>query len=179
MVLSQSDGLQGERTAIPPLERLTAVELFALSRACLRELKRRGVVRSNNAPVGDLAEFLVQRVTGGTLADRSQKSWDIRTPNGERLQVKARVVTDPRNPGERQLSVFRSWDFDAAVIVLFDDEGRVWRAARVPTATLQANAYLTPHVNGQVVYATDALLTRPEVEDWATSVRRVAGENWQ
>ena len=179
MALSQSDGPQGERTAIPSLERLTAVELFALSRACLRELKRRGVVRSNNAPVGDLAEFLVQRVTGGALADQSQKSWDVRTPNGERLQVKARIVTDPRKSGERQLSVFRSWDFDAALIVLFDDEGRVWRAVRVPTATLRANAYPTPHVNGQVVYATDTLLNRPEVEDWTASLRRVAGEDWQ
>ncbi|MBA3366254.1 MAG: hypothetical protein H0U03_10800 [Actinobacteria bacterium] len=115
-------------------------DLLALSRAILAELRRRGVIRSGNAPAGDYAELLVQRATTGELAPNSQKSWDVVTGDGERLQVKARVVTDPRVRGERQLSVFRSWDFDGAVIVLFDDEFRVWRAARLPVETLQAAA---------------------------------------
>src|SRR6266511_1444897 len=96
-----------------------------------RRAPRRGVIRTGNAPAGDYAELLVQRATGGELAPNSQKSWDVLKSDGERLQIKARVVTDPRKRGERQLSVFRSWQFDAAVVVLFDDEFRVWRAARL------------------------------------------------
>ena len=92
--------------------------------------------RTGNAPAGDYAELLVQRASGGELAPNSQKSWDVLTSDGERLQIEARVVTDPRKRGERQLSVFRSWEFDAAVVVLFDDEFRVWRAARLPIERL-------------------------------------------
>lgn len=83
-------------------------DLLGLSRTILRELRGRGVIRSGNAPAGDYAEVLVQRATCGELAPSSQKSWDVLAATGERLQVKARIVTDPMNPGERQLSVFRS-----------------------------------------------------------------------
>jgi hypothetical protein len=79
-------------------------------------------------PAGDYAALLVQRATSGDLAPASQRRWDVETPSGEHLQVKARVVTNPKTAGERQLSVFRSWDFDACVIV--DDQFRVKRAAR-------------------------------------------------
>ncbi|MBA2567895.1 MAG: hypothetical protein H0V11_00960 [Actinobacteria bacterium] len=54
------------------LEDMTTAELLALSRASLRELKRRGVVRSGNAPAGDYAELLVQRATGGEHATPSR-----------------------------------------------------------------------------------------------------------
>jgi hypothetical protein len=113
---------------------MRAGELLGLSRSILAELRQRGVIRTGNAPAGDYAELLVRVATGGELAPNSQKSWDVLTPAAERLQVKARVVTNPRTQGERQLSVFRSWDFDAVVIVLFDDGFGVWRAVRVPVA---------------------------------------------
>ena len=74
-------------------------ELLALSRAILAELRRRGVIRTGNAPAGDYAELLVRVATGGELAANSQKSWDVKTPDGERLQVKARVVTNPKRLG--------------------------------------------------------------------------------
>jgi hypothetical protein len=57
-------------------------ELLALSRATLAELRKRGVVRTRNAPAGDYAEFLVQRATGGELASNAQKSWDVLTRTG-------------------------------------------------------------------------------------------------
>jgi hypothetical protein len=130
------------------------------------------VIRSGNAPAGDYAELLVQRATAGELAPNAQKSWDVETPTGDHLQVKARVVTNPKASGERQLSVFRSWEFDAAVIVLFDDEFRVWRATRLPVATLEKAARLIEHVNGFRVMATDDLLDRGD--DWTERLRQAA-----
>ncbi len=67
----------------------------------------------------------------------------------------ARVVTDPKSAGQRQLSVFRSWDFDAAVVVRFDDEFRVWRAARLPRDIVKDAGYWSEHVRGWRVMATD------------------------
>ena len=154
------------------LGEMTVGELLSVSRAILAELRRRGVIRTGNAPAGDYAELLVQRATGGELAPNSQKSWDVLTSDGERLQIKARVVTDPRKRGERQLSVFRSWEFDAAVVVLFDDEFRVWRAARLPLETFQAAAQFVERVSGYRVFATDDLLDRGE--DWTERLRAAA-----
>lgn len=154
------------------LSDLTTTELLALSRGILAELRHRGVIRSGNAPAGDYAELLVQQVTSGELAPSSQRSWDVETPTGERLQVKARVVPNPRTAGQRQLSVFRSWEFDAAVIVLFDDEFVVWRAAKVPVGVLKKVARFVGHVSGYRVMATDALLDRGE--DWTERLRQVA-----
>jgi hypothetical protein len=149
----------------------TIGELLAWSRAILRELRRRGVVRSGNAPAGDYAELLVQRATNGELAPNSQPSWDVLTSDGERLQVKARLVTDPEARGERQLSAFRSWDFDASLIVLFDDDFRVWRAARIPVDELRADARFVEHVRGYRIFATDSFLDRGE--DWTRRLQAV------
>jgi len=151
------------------LDSLSVGELLALSRRVLAELRRRGVIRSGNAPAGDYAELLVQRATGGELAPTSQRSWDVLTPEGERLQVKARVMTSANARGERQLSVFRSWDFDALVIVLFADDFRVWRATRLPTDLLEHQSRFIEHVRGYRVIATDALLDRGE--DWTERLR--------
>jgi hypothetical protein len=153
------------------LSNLTVGELLLLYRRILADLRRREVIRSGNAPAGDYAEWLVWRATGGQLAPNSQKSWDIETPESERLQVKARLVINPRRHGERQLSVFRSWKFDAAVIVLFDDEFRVWQAARIPMKTIKANARFLEHVNGHRVHATDDLLALGE--DWTNRLLAV------
>ena len=45
-------------------------------------LFEQGVVRSRNAPAGDLAETLVAHAYGGRLAPPSQKSWDVKLPEG-------------------------------------------------------------------------------------------------
>jgi hypothetical protein len=157
------------------LAALATGELLSLSRSILAELRHREVIRSGNAPAGDYAELLVRVATGGELAPASQKSWDVLAPGGDRLQVKARVVTNPRRAGEGQLSVFRSWDFDAAIIVLFDDEFRVWRATRLPAATVETASRFVDHVKGYRVIARDALLEQGE--DWTELLRQAADDD--
>jgi hypothetical protein len=58
------------------------------------------------------------------------------------------------------------------VIVLFDDEFRVWKAARLPVGVLEEVARFVSHVKGYRVMATDALLDRGE--DWTDRVRQAA-----
>ena len=41
---------------------------------------------------------------GGQLAPNSEKSWDVLGKDGEKLQVKARIVSDPPEPGRLQLA---------------------------------------------------------------------------
>ncbi|MCX6501743.1 MAG: hypothetical protein NT132_04950 [Microbacterium sp.] len=98
---------------------LSVRELLASSVAVLTELTRRGLVRTRNSPLGDLAESLAVRAYGGELAPNSEKSYDLTATDGRRIQVKARLV-DPLDKRSQNFSAFRSWDFETALFVLFD-----------------------------------------------------------
>lgn len=146
--------------------------LFELYRSILAELKTRGVIRTENAPAGDYAEHLVATAYGGELAPNSEKSWDVLCPDGTRLQVKARVVSDPPVRSQRQLSPFRTFHFDSAVIVLLNSSDySVQRAAEIPRPVVEAAGVFQRHVNGYVVHATAALLDHPESIDVTQRLR--------
>ena len=59
--------LDPEHIAATPTR--TLLRVYA---ATLTELVRRGVVRTRNAPAGDLAELLVARAYGGEMAPNSE-----------------------------------------------------------------------------------------------------------
>lgn len=144
-------------------QRLTNAQLLEHSGQALAELRRRGIVRTANAPAGDLAERLVADAMGGELAPNSQKSWDVLAPPAlpgpwQRIQVKTRVVTDLHNAGQRQMSAFRSWDFEAAMFVLFDPLYAIRKAALVPVAKVKEVATHIDFTASDRVFATDALL---------------------
>jgi hypothetical protein len=154
----------------------TVPELLAGYAVSLAELRRRGVVRSNNAPAGDYAEWLVARALGGTLADTfSEKSWDIRLTTNERVQVKTRVVSVPTRPGQLQTSPFRSWDFELAVFLLLRAEDyTVARAALVPVAVVIEHGRWRQHVNGHVVMMNARLLGHPQATDITALLNQAA-----
>lgn len=158
--------------ALPDLSTLSELGLFSLYRAILRELKSRNVIRTENAPVGDYAEYLVAAALGGRLARNSEKSWDVLCGKGERVQVKARVVTVPATPGQLQLSPFRSFDFDAAVIVLLSDtDYAVSRASKVPRHVVESFATYREHVNGKVLFAREDVMGHPDATDLTAALR--------
>jgi hypothetical protein len=134
-------------------------DLLGIYDQVLEELRGREVIRSANAPTGDYAEWLVQRALGGKLQPSSNKSADL-IVRKKRIQIKSRVLSDPEKSGERQLSPFRSWDFDDAVIVLFDRRYDVRRATRLKVAELKATSREDKWVSGSRVIANDGLLDR-------------------
>jgi hypothetical protein len=86
-----------------PLIQSSDSELFALYGSVMGELLRRHLVRTANAPAGDYAQYLVAKALGGELAPNSEKSWDVKTLEGKRVQVKGRVVANPPNQAQRHL----------------------------------------------------------------------------
>jgi hypothetical protein len=156
----------------PDLPALSEPALFSLYRAILAELKSRGVIRTENAPVGDYAEYLVATALGGQLAPNSKKTWDVLGDGGEKLQVKARVVSDPAEPGQLQLSPFRSFGFDSAVIVLLSaTDYSVSRASKVPRHVVESSAVYRPHVNGWVLFARPEIMGHAEATDLTAALR--------
>lgn len=135
-------------------------ELFALYQAIRRQLREQGVIRSNNAPAADWAEYLAQHVYAGTLAPASEKSRHIETEDGRRLQVRSRVVSDPPQAGQRQLTTLRSFDFDALVIVLLNDiDYSVVRAVELSMDDVKSFVREDKHVNGYRLIANDTVLS--------------------
>lgn len=147
--------------------------LLRLYAEILTELGTRQVLRSRNAPAGDLAEILVARAYGGELADPSTKSWDV-LADGRRLQVKCRVA---HGRGRTQLfSPFRSWDFDACVFVIFDGFSYdVLRASEVGAEQVRAACRESVWVRGHrvTVAKVDSLNGRDVTELLQSELERL------
>jgi len=141
----------------------TTRELLADWAAIMRELVKRDVVRTQNNPTGDIAEAIVQaHYEGSTRGSFVEKGWDIKTVDGERIQVKSlRVV-----PGKKRtaLSPIRDRDYDTVVVVIFDEEFRVTEGLRMSRKTAEAVGKHVPHVNGLRISVTAKLRAHPGVE---------------
>lgn len=90
------------------------------------------VLRSENQPTGDIAERIAKGMYGGEIAPQSTAGWDIRTPNGTTIQVKARRQLDrathysfisPGAEAHLYLFVLLSADF-SSVVSAFEVEAR-------------------------------------------------------
>jgi hypothetical protein len=128
------------------LSDMSSRDLLQTYARILTELSERGETRSRNAPVGDIAEFLVRIAYDGDLAPPSEKSWDVRGGDGRKIQVKCRLVV-PDSSGTQQYSPFRSWDFDVCVFITFNAYSYdVVQALEVPSAVVQEIAAPVPHV---------------------------------
>lgn len=150
-------------------------ELLAGYARILAELRRRRVLRSNNAPAGDYAEWLVARALGGVLDPNSTKSTDVKLPSGERVQVKARVVSRPPEPSQLQTSAFRSWDVEWVALVQFgESDYRVERAVLLPAPVAKMNATFSRHVNGDILHMRPAVFGHAQAEDITEKLRIAA-----
>lgn len=146
----------------PDLDTLSVRELLSLWAASLRELKDRGVVRTFNNPIGDIAEELVALHYGGERGAFSQKTWDVKVGD-ELLQVKALRRTGMRR--RRNLSPIRSdHGYTAVVVVIFSEDLRVEQALRIPREVVNELFPHRPHVNGRVIVIGRQLLDHQEVE---------------
>ncbi|WP_344783155.1 hypothetical protein [Gordonia caeni] len=121
-------------------------DLLRLDGAVLAELRRRGLVRTGNKPLGDVAEAVVHAARDGVLEPNSTKSHDITTPAGDRIQVKAMGV---RSAGTAaKFGAFRSTDFTTAVFLVFDIDFNLIEAREVDAAVIEQTRLVT-HINGR------------------------------
>jgi hypothetical protein len=153
-------------------------DLLAGYARTLNVLRSRGVIRTANAPVGDFAEWLVWKAFGGRIEPNSTKSHDVTDAVGRKLQVKARLISPNPTAGQLQTSVFRSWDFDLAILVLLGERDYVvMQAAMLPVHVFEkghANARWSTHVKGWSVFMTPALMRHPDAIDVTAQLRAAA-----
>jgi len=131
--------------------------------AIMRQLRDRGIIRTNNNPVGDIAEAIVAEHYAGQRAPFSQKNWDVLIATGERIEVKG--IRQLKGGSRRSnVSPIRGSDYDSMVIVLLDDDFKVTEGLRIPRAVVEELFAHNDHVNGVVVKVSAALRLHPGVE---------------
>lgn len=148
------------------IDRLTDRQLFALYGQVLEALRTRGIIRSANNPVADLAEGLCKRALRLDLARKSTTGYDGKDPSGRRIEIKARRIT--RENGSRQLSAIRGMGdrhFDFLAGILFKADFSVWKACLIPHKTVKAHATFDKHTNSHRLLLRDSVWSLPGVKD--------------
>lgn len=145
---------------------LSNEDLFRLWSGALGELRRRGITRTADSPVGGYGELLVAQRLGLQLAGLAAAAYDaIAVADGTRYQIKARRV----KPGAKspQLSAIRNLHqdgFDYLVVVLFEEDLSVRGMWKLPIEAVREHATYRKHVNAHILFASDAVLADPRVE---------------
>lgn len=140
---------------------VTTPQLLADWAAIMRELRLREIIRTNNNPVGDIAEAVVAVHYNGTRGSFAQAGWDVMAPDGERIQVKAMRQT-PTNK-RRNLSPIRDAEYDSVVTVIFDEDFQVTEGLKLSREVVEELYRHNDHVNGRIITVTKALRADPRV----------------
>lgn len=130
---------------------LNVGEILHVYTSLLAELRRRGLVRTNNAPIGDLAEYACAAYYEGELAPNSEKSYDLLAADGRRVQVKVRNVRNDTS-ASATFSSIRSTDFDVCVFILANAGTNLIEAAYEWTVDeIRDHGRFTSHTNSTLI----------------------------
>lgn len=160
------------------LEGRSTPELFSMYAAIADELRQRGIMRTSNNLVGDLAEYLFSQAMGWKLSDNSQCGYDAVAEDADTkttYQIKGRRLT-PQNPS-RQLGALRDLEladsFDYLAAVLFNPDYTVHRAIILPRQqVLEASAFIE-RTNSHKFQLLDGVWGLPGAQDVTDRLRAV------
>jgi hypothetical protein len=157
------------------LTALSNAEVFQLYPALIAELKRRELVRREDNPVGDYAEYLVARALGAKLAtNKSNARFDLLGLDGKTTyQVKSRRLT-VTNPSRELGTVgeLESGCFDYLAGVLFNPDFTVYRACLIPFDVVTRLAVRRPKKT--IVFLKDSVWLESGVTCITDAVRAAA-----
>jgi hypothetical protein len=151
----------GKRQYDEMSKNVTVWQTMAAHEAMMDSLKAQGVIRSSNAPLGDLAEWLCCTAFGWARQSNSHLGFDGLGADGTRYEIKAR-----RN--HTKLSAIRDIDkklFDYICAVRFDKHYKVTRAALIPHAVIKARGSHYARNNQINFNFTASTLAEPGVVD--------------
>lgn len=148
------------------LPTLDNTELLSIHSDVLLELCTRNVLRTQNNPVGDYAEWLVSQAFGMKLLNNSYPGVDAIDADGQKVQIKARRITP--NSLSKQLSALRNYDateFDYLIAVIFDAHYNVIEAYQIPHTVIGDYAKFSKHTNAHLITLKGDILLDERVLD--------------
>lgn len=161
-----------ERWEDQELTTLSNALLFSGLAAIMRELRRRGVIRSEKNVIADYAEALVAQHFGVSVEPHgANPGYDLRIPEG-RVQVKCRRATRSSDPGHfGDCATLDNDPFDLFVGVVFDEDFIVTDARMI---ALERVRELSKPVHGKRRLTLRALRGDPTAR--ALNLRALQGE---
>jgi hypothetical protein len=147
-------------------------ELFTTHSMVMNELRDRKVIRTENNPTGDYAEWLVSTKLKLTLAPNSARGYDAIDSKGKKYQIKGRRIS-PRNTST-QLGVIRNLDekdFDFLIAVIFEENWEVKEAVKIPHASIGLLSTYGEHQNGHIMHLRKGIFNNVGVEDILATLR--------
>ena len=140
------------------LRTMSEVELLQIHSAVIAELRRRGVVKTQNNPIGDYTEWLVCNRLGLEVQGNSRAALDAIDRQGIRYQIKGRCS----GANSVQFSSIRKLEqcgFDFVIAVIFNEDYSVRLGVKVSHDAVPTMARYQAHTNGY-----NLILTRKAVE---------------
>lgn len=153
------------------------LDLLRLNGDILNELRRRKILTTLNAPLGDYAESLFRQAFGWSAAENSTKGFDAVDASGLRYQIKARRLHTKNK--SRQLGAIRRLDeenFHVLGAVLFKDDYTVLRAALIPHAVVFQHATYVEATNSWKFILRDSVWDAPKVKDCTAELLKAQAE---
>jgi hypothetical protein len=144
----------------------STMDLLRIYGSILTALRERAVVRSENSPTGDYAEWLASQKLHLRLQANSSLGFDATDLQGTRYQIKARRLT-PRNPLP-QLSAIRDIEsraFDYLIAILFDQHFEVTRVLKIPHHIVAEHSTFVARTNSSKLIVRGPVVEHPETED--------------
>jgi hypothetical protein len=153
------------------LENKSIAELLSIHVSAINELRDRNVLRTENTPTGDLAEYLFCKAFGWAQESNSAKAYDaVDVKTRQKYQIKGRRVH--RRNRSRQLSAIRDLDgFDYVAGVIFDDYYQITRAALIPKLFVKDNSRFSKHTNSNIFHLRESVWDDPSVTDVTEKLR--------
>lgn len=176
--IPQTDSVLLLREDRTTLKEKSIAELLALHVGALKELRTRGVLRTENNPTGDLAEYLFCAAYGWQPEPGGKAALDATDADGKRYQIKGRRLAG-HSPSRRLSAIRDVKGFDTLAAVLFDDIYRVMRAALIPAGVVRDRSSYTSHTNSYTFFLQDEVWDVPDVIDATDGLRsRQQGTDW-
>lgn len=148
------------------LNKIKDKDLLVRYSEIIEELRNRKVLRSNNNPVADYAEFLVAKKFNLKLQPNSNKSFDaLDEKTGLKYQIKSRRVT--KSNSSRQLGVIRNIgknSFDFIVAIFFNARFDVKEIYKIPKKIIKKYARFSKHQNGYILIMRGPILKDKNVK---------------
>lgn len=132
----------------------------------LDELRKRGVVRTNNAPIGDYAEHLVSKTLGLDLEKNSREGYDAVDNVGTKYQIKCRKIT--KSHPTMLLGAIRNLeahDFDFLIAVLFQADFSIKVVVKIPYEIVQRYGVHRQHTNSHALSLRGEIMKHDQVEN--------------
>jgi hypothetical protein len=158
--------------SFPDFSKLSISELLVTYNMVMSELRYKEVIRTENNPTGDYAEWLVTQKLNLRLEKNSAAGYDAKDLDGNKYQIKGRRIT-PRNTST-QLGVIRNLDkkdFDFLIAVIFNENWEVQQAAKIPHASISAFSTYKKHQNGHVMHFREEIFKNDRVENIVDRLR--------